>query len=164
MPASHRSLVLLIGALFFLAAQKGIRQSAPLDNAWKNHPALAKPDGQSHRGGKMIAARISDPRILAELSKRFRQTEPLQLVANKGKVAVSGGEDFERRQEYLLRLLDYYWFSRPRLVGMTRAQVEEIFGPLRPEAERAYITGGRDTFYLWFKKGRVSDAFYAMGY
>jgi hypothetical protein len=75
-----------------------------------------------------------------------------------------GEEDFEKRQEYFLRLLDYYWFSKPRLVGMTRAEVEQVFGRLGADSERAFISAGRDTLCLWFKDGRVSGAFYAMGY
>jgi hypothetical protein len=112
----------------------------------------------------MVAAAIDDPRILLELSRRFRRTEPLRLVRQGGETTVAGAEDFEMRQEYLLRLLDYYWFSKPRLVGMTREEVEGVFGPLGPVAGRASISAGRDTLCLWFKGGRVSDAFYAMGY
>jgi hypothetical protein len=111
-----------------------------------------------------VAADIDDPRILAELSWRYRRTNPLELVPRRGEVAVRGAEDFERRQEYLLRLLDYYWFGKQRLVGMTRVEVEGIFGPLGPDTERASISAGRDKLHLWFKDGRVSSAYYAMGY
>src|SRR5262249_25079388 len=132
--------------------------------AWKNHPALAEPDGRSHRGDKMVASEINDPRILLELSRRYRQTQPLQLVQQGGKTIVRGAEDFERRQEYFLRLLDYHWLSKPRLIGMTWAEIEGIFGPLGPKAERADISAGRDSLCLWFKEGRVINAYYAMGF
>jgi hypothetical protein len=155
---------ILIGAFSLLPAQKYVCRSGTTDDSWKNHPALAEPDGQSHRGDKMVAADINDPRVLAELSRRFRETKPLQLVEQGGKTIVRGAEDFEKRQEYLLRLLDYYWFSRPRIVGKTWAEVESIFGPLGPRTERAQISAGRDTLYLSFKDGRVSDGYYAMGY
>lgn len=134
-----------------LPSPEGVRRRHPADDKWKNHPALAEPNGRSHRGDKMVAANVEDPRVLDELSRRFRQTK-LQ------------DEDFGRQQEYFLRLLDYYWFSKPRLVGMNRAEVEEIFGPLGRDPERADISAGRDVLCLWFKNGRVSDAFYAMGY
>jgi hypothetical protein len=168
MSSSRYSLVLLLamitGGFLVLSPQVSVRRNGPVGEQWKNHPALAEPDGHSHRGDRMVAADIHDPRIVRELSRRYRQTEPLRLVQQGGETTVLGAEDFERRQEYLLRLLDFYWFSKPRLVGMSRAEVEGIFGPLRPNAGRASISAGRDTLYLWFKEGRVSDAFYAMGY
>jgi hypothetical protein len=77
---------------------------------------------------------------------------------------VVGAGDFERRQEYLLRLLDHYWFSAPRLAGMSRAEVAGIFGPLGGDLGRAVVSAGRDTFCLRFEGGRVSGAFYVMGY
>jgi hypothetical protein len=130
------------------------------NESWRNHPVLLEPDGYSHRGGKMVAPEIKDERILAELSRRYKATRPLRIT-NDG---MTGAEDFERRQEYLLRLLDYYWFSEKRLVGMTRAEVERIFGPVETELDRAYVRGGRDALCLWFKEGRVTGAYYAMGY
>jgi hypothetical protein len=141
-----------------------VKRNNPVDEEWKNHPALEEPDGRSHRGDKMVAADIDDPRILLELSRRFRQTKPLQLVQQSDKPTVQGFGNFERRQEYLLRLLDYYWFSKPRVLGMTGAQVEGIFGPLESKDGRDCISGGRDTVYFSFKNGRVSYVFYAMGY
>jgi hypothetical protein len=152
-----------MGGFSLLPAQTNIRPNTTEDS-WKEHPALAEPDGQSHRGDRMVAADINDPRVLAELIRRFRQTKPLELVEQGDNIDVRGTEDFEKRQEYLLRLLDYYWFSKPRLIGMTWAEVDKIFGPLGPVAKAASISAGRDTFYLWFKEGRVSDAYYAMGY
>jgi hypothetical protein len=134
------------------------------DEGWRQHPALAEPDGESHRGDKMIAADIKDPRVLKELSRRFRAAKQLRLIEKDGRVTVSGAEDFERRQEYLLRLLDHYWFSKQRLVGMTRADVEQVFGPLGADPERASISAGRGTFCVYFKGGRVSGAYYCMGY
>jgi hypothetical protein len=168
MLSSRCSLVLLLGVvtggLLVLPRQAGVLRNVPGDEGWKDHPALAEPDGRSHRGDRMVAAGIDDPRVLLELSRRFRRTEPLRLVRRGGETTVSGAEDFERRQEYLLRLLDYYWFSKPRLVGMTRAEVEVVFGPLGAVAGRASISAGRDALCLWFKGGRVTSAFYAMGY
>jgi hypothetical protein len=112
----------------------------------------------------MVGASIDDQRVLMELSRRFRQTKPLQLVKRGDTCEVSGAEDFEKRQEYLLRLLDYYWFSKQRVLGMTRSEVEAVFGPLGANPDEAFVSGGRDTFAIWFKKGRVSDAYYAIGY
>jgi hypothetical protein len=131
-----------------------------LDEGWTNHAAIAEPDGLSHRGDKLVATDINDQRILNELSRRFRATNRLRINLQ----GVAGAEDFEKRQEYLLRLLDYYWFSKQRLMGMTRSEVEGIFGPLGTDPTRADISGGRDTFCLWFNEGRLISAFYSMGY
>jgi hypothetical protein len=141
-----------------------MRPWLPAEADWKQHPALAEPDGKSHRGDRMVAATIEDPRVLAELSRRFQQTKPLQLVRHGKGLEVRGAEDFERRQEYLLRLLDYYYFSKERLPGMTRAQVEAIFGRLGSNPDKAEVCGGRDTLVLWFKQGRVDWANYVTGY
>lgn len=154
-------LAVVAGGFAVLPSQENGRRSRLVYDKWNSHPALAEPDGRSHRGDKMVAADIEDPPIVVELGRRFRQTNPLQFTP-QGRI--KGAEDFERREEYFLRLLDYYWFSKPRLVGMTRAEVEMIFGPLGGDTEQAGISAGRDALYLWFKGGRVSDAFYAMGY
>ncbi len=146
---ARRSLLLFLGAvtggLAVLPPQGDVRGRRPADDGWEGHPALAEPDGRSRRGDKAVAADAGDPRVLAELSRRFRQTKPLQLTPQGD---VRGAEDFERRQEYLLRLLDYYWFSKPRLVGMTRVEVEAIFGPLGHDTQRADIPDGRDLLHL----------------
>jgi hypothetical protein len=76
----------------------------------------------------MVAAGIKDPRVLKELSRRFRAAKPLRLVEKGGRVTVRGADDFERRQEYLLRLLDHYWFvissrmRRPRRLRARRSR------------------------------------------
>jgi hypothetical protein len=155
---------MVMGGFLVLSPQGSTRRNGLVAEEWTNHRALSEPDGHSHRGDRMVAADVNDPRIVRELSRRYRQTEPLHLVQQGGETTVRGAEDFERRQEYLLRLLDYYWFSKPRLVGMRRTEVEGIFGPFRLSGGRASISAGRDTLYLWFKEGRVSGAFYAMGY
>lgn len=165
MLSSRHSLLLYLGVLvggFSLLPRH--ENDSRADNGWRGHPALAEPDGRSHRGDKMVAAEINDRRVLEELVPRFRQTEPLRLVNQNGETVVRGGGDFEKRQEYLLRLLDYFWFSKPRLTGMTWAEVDRIFGPLGPMAEQASVSAGRDMFWIWFKDGRVSGAFYAIGY
>lgn len=118
-----------------------------------SHPALAEPDGKSHRGGEMVAADIDDSRVLSELSRRFRQTSQDRF-----------SEDFEKRQEYLLRLLDYYWFSKPRIIGMTGPAAWRVFGPFVVYEGEAHISGGRDLFILYFENGRVKGAQYVMGY
>jgi hypothetical protein len=168
MTAAHYSLALFLFALASgfasLPSQRPVGQGGQPKGDWRNHPALAEPDGQSHRGGKMVAADITDPRVLKELSRRYRELKPLRIVERDGKTIVLGAEDFEKRQEYLLRLLDYYWFSKQRLVGMTRTEVEAIFGPLGNDAGQAHVAAGRDTLCLWFQGGRVTGAFYAMGY
>jgi hypothetical protein len=116
-----------------------------------DHPALAVPDGESHRGGPWVGADIDDPRVLDELSRRYR-TE----------------KDFERDQEYFLRLLDYYLFSRDRLTGKTRVEIERIFGPpMDPDEEdsnRCEWKGGRDYLVVDFKDGIAVGAFHIMGY
>ena len=43
-------------------------------------------------------------------------------------------------------------------------KVEEIFGPLGADPAQAQVSGGRDAFCIWFKDGRGSGAYYAMGY
>jgi hypothetical protein len=156
-------LAFVLGLRFCLSAVTAQAERVT-DESWRLHPALAEPDGESHRGDKMVAAEVKDPRVLKELSRRFCAAKPLRLVEKDGRVTVCGAEDFERRQEYLLRLLDHYWFSKRRLVGMTRAEVEQVFGPLGADPERPEIAGGRDIFCIWFKDGRVSGAFYSMGY
>src|SRR5438874_1807050 len=116
MHSARWSLLLLLGVLaggFSLRPTQGSSPRAGTDDDWKNHPALAEPDGQSHRGDTTVAADIDDPRVLAELVRRFRQTEPLRLASRGGRTVVRGAGDFEKRQEYLLRLLDYYWFGKP---------------------------------------------------
>jgi hypothetical protein len=59
MPSSRGSRVLCLGALFagtlLLPSQATVRRSGPPDEAWKNHAALAEPDGQSHRGTRWSA-------------------------------------------------------------------------------------------------------------
>ena len=155
---------LLVAAASFICEHSLLGQDAKDDDSWKKHPALAEPDGTSHRGGKMVAAEIKDPRVLKELGRRFRETKMLRVVEKDGKRITEGTEDFEKRQEYLLRLLDHLWFSKQRIVGMKRTEVEEIFGPLGDNPDRAFVSGGRDTLCLWFKDGRVSGAYYAMGY
>jgi hypothetical protein len=50
------------------------------------------------------------------------------------------------------------------LLASTDWTEEEIFGPLGDDGGQAKVFGGRDTFYLRFKDGRVSDASYAIGY
>jgi hypothetical protein len=141
----------LLGAFHLICAGSGCYRRNADDDSWRRHPALSEPDGKSHRFDRTLP-KIDDPRILTELSRRFRDT---------------GTDDFERRQEYLLRLLDYYYFDDPnRLVGKAPMEVERIFGP----GERGVIpdtlewSGGRDTFVVYFKKGRATGAWYAVGY
>jgi hypothetical protein len=127
---------------------------------WQSHPALIPPDGKSHRGDKRTPP-IADQRVLDELSRRFRATKELSL---DGK----GAEDFEIRQEYFLRLLDHYLFEKNRLKGMTRVQVEAIFGPgskcFDGTPGRLEWSAGRDSLCIDVKDGRVTQAMYVMGY
>jgi len=131
---------------------------------WKKHPALAEPDGRSHRGDRPLAANIDDPRVLAEISRRFRKTAPLRFTRKRGVTGIEGERDFERRQEYFPRLLDHYWFSKQRLLGMSRPAVERIFGPLGNNPHRAEVRGGRDSLHLTCQRGRVTGAFHVTGY
>lgn len=113
------------------------------------HPALEVPDGESHRGGPMVAADIEDPAVVEELGRRYRSEK-----------------DFERGQEYFLRLLDHFLFSKDRLTGMTRKQVEDIFGP-GMEADRPGRRrwgGGRDSLVIEFEEDRVVWACHIQGY
>ena len=167
MASSRRTLLIclagLLTSLLSLPASHGnhpfrlgTRQEAT-DDRLLRHPALAEPDGVSHRGDRMVAANISDARIVAELSRRFRATRP----------TLAGQGEFERRQEYLLRLLDYYYFSGHRLTGKTRAEVEQIFGAGTPASgipQALEWSGGRDTFVVYLRGDRVTGCFYAMGY
>jgi hypothetical protein len=154
--AAASALTLLAGAAW--------AKPAPSRRDWRLHPALAEPDGRSHRGDRMAAANVDDPRVLAELSRRFRATEPLRLTRRGQDPTIRGAGDFERRQEYFLRLLDHYWFSKQRLVGMDRRAVVRIFGPLGDRPDRGQVSAGRDTLYLSFANGRVTGGFYSMGY
>jgi hypothetical protein len=151
---------IVFGGSLLVRSQGNALGQKQADDSWKTHPALAEPDGKSHRGDQMVAADMKDQRVLDELSRRYKATQGLRVTPD----GISGGEDFEKRQEYLLRLLDHYWFSDKRLLGMTRAQVEKIFGPLGNDPARAYISGGRDTMCFWFHDGRLFGAFYAIGY
>lgn len=151
---------IVFSGFFSLRSQEFAIGQKQADDSWKNHPALAEPDGTSHRGDKMVAADIKDERVLDELSRRYKATKRFRINPD----GISGADDFERRQEYLLRLLDHYWFSKERLVGMTRAQVENIFGPLGGDPARAYISAGRDIMCLRFHEGRLVGACYVMGY
>jgi hypothetical protein len=135
---------------------------------WRSHPALAEPDGQSHRHGRMLGDKINDPRVLDELSRRFRATRELRFVKSGDAWKLEGGGDFEYRQEYFLRLLDYYWFSKDRLTGMTRHKIESIFGPGGLERSqrsgRLSWSAGRDMLIADIENNRVVDAQYVMGY
>jgi hypothetical protein len=116
------------------------------DDSWRKHPALTPPDDPVRpRGGPKVADKIDDARILFELSRRFKAT---------------------RDQEYFLRLLDYYGFRGERLVGMTRGQVEGIFGtgPKQFADGQLHVPGGRDIFVVYFKDGHAIGAYYAIGY
>jgi hypothetical protein len=117
----------------------------------------------------MVAADIDDARVLRELSRRFQGTQPMRREKHGQEWVIAGWEDFERRQEYFLRLLDYYHFSKDRLTGKTREEVERIFGPgtrVNPAEHPSALkwNAGRDTFIVYFDKDRATGAFYAMGY
>ena len=144
------------------APEEGWLKHPVFDDHWLQHPALMEPDGISRRGGKMVADDVRDPRIIAELSRRFRATQAMGFVNQQW----TGTDDFERRQEYLLRLLDFYHFSANRLAGMSRAKVQEIFGAgdRCPPGNRLSWSAGRDVFVVWFRKGRVAGSYYVMGY
>jgi hypothetical protein len=148
------SVIAGLASLCFLTFTSGLylRYHWHLDD-WQSHPALSPPDGESHRGDKRLPP-IRDQRILDELSRRFR--------------GLQGEDDFEVRQEYFLRLLDHYLFEKNRLVGMTRQEVESIFGlgtsftGLQPG--RLMWDGGRDSLFVDVEKDRVTQAGYVMGY
>jgi len=136
---------------------------------WRSHPALAEPDGKSHRNGRVLVGdKITDPRVLTELSRRFRATKELAFNKVGDDWELEGEEDFEIRQEYFLRLLDYYWFSKDRLTGMTRDKIESIFGPggLDPgqKSGRLIWSAGRDELIADIENNRVVDAQYVMGF
>lgn len=142
------------------------------DEAWRQHPALADPDDRSHRGGKMVAADIDDPRVLVELSRRFKAADAADRSEDT-RGWLHKGRNFQLRQEYLLRLLDYYHFSQDRLTGKTKTEVEAIFGPgnrLKFGADPAEQDdmlawqAGRDTFIVYLDGQRVTGTYYAMGY
>jgi hypothetical protein len=99
----------------------------------------------------MVGASIEDSRVLSELSRRFRE---------------SGNH------EYFLRLLDYYLFSSNKLRGITREQIEGIFGPGKTPQHMKPSEGGSlltwdvppDSLTVEIKDGRVAWAFYVMGF
>jgi hypothetical protein len=136
---------------------------------WRSHPALTVPDGRSHRHGKILVGdNVNDPRVLAELSRRFRATKELAFIKVGNDWKLRGEQDFEIRQEYFLRLLDHYWFSKDRLTGMTRQQIESLFGPggLDPgrRSGRLQWSAGRDMLLADIENNRVLGAQYVMGY
>jgi len=140
------SLVVSVALLSSCTLSGGDSSSAALPL----HAALAIPDGESRRGGPWVGADIDDPRVLEELSRRYRAEE-----------------DFERRQEYFLRLLDYYLFSRDRLAGKSRPEIERIFGPGSSDehhSNRLAWGGGRDSLIVDFENGVAVGAIYIMGY
>jgi hypothetical protein len=98
-------------------------------------------------------------------------TKPEDIAA-LGKL-YQNAKDFESRQEYFLRLLDYFWFSEHRFIGMKRSEVEQIFGTgspaltsanQRPQVTRLHWSGGRDTILVSFEGDIATGAFYAIGY
>ncbi len=114
------------------------------------HPALARPDGKSHRGDTMVGNTLTDPTALQELGRLYQKEKA-----------------FEARQEYLLRLLDYYLFSQNRLKGMKKHEVESVFGPTQYEDKnpsRVSYSGGRDSLVIDYKDNIVSYAQYIMSY
>jgi hypothetical protein len=92
----------------------------------------------------------------------------MRVAENEGGSELQGGEDFEARQEYFLRLLDHYLFAEDRLTGMTRERVEAIFGPGQPSPDgnpgRLVWNAGRDCLCIDVEDGRVRQAMYLMGY
>ena len=81
--------------------------------------------------------------------------------------------DLESRQEYFLRLLDYFEFSKPRLVGMKRTDIEAVFGAGKqdrlqddenPKATVLQWRGGRDYLSITFVGEIATKADYVMGY
>lgn len=119
-------------------------------------PALQPPDGKSHRGDKMVGDQLTDPKDIAALGKLYREAK-----------------DFEIRQEYFLRLLDYFWFSKERLIGMKQTDIEEVFGPGKaekyfhdqtPNITSLLWSGGRDYIQVSFKDGKATGAAYVMGF
>jgi hypothetical protein len=144
--SNHRAFVEIVAALLFTLA---FAQGAP-------HPALQPPDGQSHRGGKMVGDTLQKWGDVLALGKLYQ-----------------GAEKFEARQEYLLRLLDYLLFSKDRLTGMKRAEIEAVFGkgksnPVEneknPNKTRYAWSGGRDCVLVWFDGDVATGADYVMGY
>jgi hypothetical protein len=146
------------------------------DHQWQDHPALREPGGGAHRANDMSAGYIDDPRVLRELSMRFRGIRTMWFDRQANKWILRKADGFEKRQAYLYRLLDHY-LRMDRLKGTTKKQMQEIFGP----PERAYVrhwdtsnplfydvmewpVGQRDTFLVSFDNGRVVSAGVIMGY
>jgi hypothetical protein len=87
-------------------------------------------------------------------------------------------KEFEIKQEYFLRLLDYFIFSRDRskgdgFKGMRLEEIETIFGkshaePLEGETEttstRFGWAGSRDSVLVWFKDGIATGGAYIQGF
>jgi hypothetical protein len=147
------------------AADDALREQ---DDNWLAHPALRPPDGQSRRAARTVGDDIQDSRVLAELSRRFLATKEFTFVKTGDRWELQGSNDFETRQEYFLRLLDYYLFSKDRLTGMTRKRIEGVFGPGCLEEGvmngRLSWDAGRDSLIADIENGRVVDVQYIMGY
>ena len=136
--------------LVWATALSGLTAAEP------SHPALSPPDGVSHRGGKMVGDSLTKWEDVVAFGKLYQTTK-----------------EFEVRQEYFLRLLDYFWFSKRRIIGMKRTDIESVFGkghpqPIRdsknPTSTRLAWSGGRDSILIWFENDTATGAFYAMGY
>ena len=118
------------------------------------HPALLPPDGQSHRGDRMIGDTLNKDEVL-KLGKLYQYAT-----------------GFEERQEYFLRLLDYFWFSERRFIGMTRADIEKVFGSAQfnpaqdnnPKPSRLEWAGGRDRILITFNGDIAANAYYVTGF
>jgi hypothetical protein len=172
--------ILFLGSVFYLFPNSTLpRQRNPADpddqdlrareDDWRSHPALAAPDGRSHRHGRVLVGdKIDDPRVLAELSRRFRATQELRFATMGDAWKLEGERDFEIRQEYFLRLLDFYWFSMDRLTGMPRHKIEAIFGPggLDPSRKSGRLSwsAGRDVLIADIENNRVIGVQYVMGF
>jgi len=148
-----------IAVIFIL----GCHQECQTTDEAEAHGVLLPPDGKSHRGDKMVGDKATAEE-LKELSERYKTLT--MKMANAGQV-MNAMPYFENQQEYFLRLLDYYLFSKNRLVGMTRREIEDIFGSRQAEdGPRFSLTwrGGRDTLKAVFENGRVKTAMYSMGF
>jgi hypothetical protein len=113
--------------------------------------------------------RSSGPISVADASRIFKETQPLRLCVEDGQVVLAGLDDFERRQEAFLVLMNAYFFNADHLTGMSRQEAEGVFGPGTPNvngskaSDRYFWDAGRDVLVMEFRDSRVVFAAFVLG-
>ena len=111
-----------------------------------------------------LGQRLYDPRAQAEISRRFRQTMPLRLTMSEGQLVLQGVDDFSRREELFLQLMNVFFLKHDQLTGARKDQVEAVFGPGTPDPAASSLTdryiwdAGRGVFVVEYQNNHVMFA------